>query len=154
MTSTLDYQSIVDQIVSDALASGLFESVNAHEPKSSPGHGLTCAVWLQRMDPIRASGLNSTSGRLEIRVRLYTSMLAEPQDMIDPYLAEAAQVLLTRYTGNFELDIANCRGIDLLGAYGVPMSYLAGYINQDSKLLRIVDITMPIILNDLWDQAP
>jgi hypothetical protein len=149
----VDTAGILDQIVSHALSSGWFERVNQHEPKSAPGNGLSCAVWLESIGPPRSgSGLSSTSGRLVFSVRLYTSMLADPADAIDPLLMSACDALLTAYSGDFELG-ATVRAIDLLGMSGDPLSARAGYLAQDNKLFRVLTITLPLIVNDLWAQV-
>ncbi len=152
LSSTVDFPAILDRVISHAAATGLFEAVNGHEPKSAPGSGLTAAAWVQAIEPVRTSGLASTSGRVELTVRLYTSMLAEPQDAIDPALLSACSVLLAAYSGDFELGGA-VRCIDLLGQAGVPLSAKAGYLNQDHQLYRVMDITLPILINDIWDQV-
>jgi hypothetical protein len=151
---TFDFPALLDAAVSKAQSLGLFEKVNGHEPKTAPGKGLQAAVWVQDLSPIQSSGLAATSGRVEISVRIYTNMLAEPQDGIDPRVLTAVAELIGAYTSDFEVgDLAGVRGIDLLGAYGTPLSAKAGYLNQDGKLYRVMTITLPVIVNDLWVQA-
>jgi hypothetical protein len=152
--SGVPVKGALDGIVSHALSLGLFERVNAHEPENAPGHGLTAAVWVQDIMPVPArSGLNSTSVRLAFTLRIYTSMLREPPDAIDPEVVAATDALMAAYTGDFELggEVAN---IDLLGAHGVPLRAQAGYLPIDGKLFRIMDITVPVVLNDVWGQTP
>lgn len=145
---------ILDGLVSHALASGLFERVNAHEPKSAPGNGLTAAVWADEIGPDPgSSGLAATSGVVTFLVRLYTSMLSEPQDAIDPLMLSAVDTLMTAYSGDFELSGA-ARCVDLLGQTGKTLSAKAGYLNQDSKVYRVMTITVPVIVSDVWDQSP
>lgn len=143
---TINFVTVQDKIVSHALAAGVFDRVNAHEPKIPPGAGITCAVWVERVEPA-TSGLNCTSARITFTVRLYTSMLAEPQDMIDPNLVGALDVLLTAYSGDFELD-GNVRNIELMS-----VTAQAGYVNQNDKLFRVYTITLPVIVNDVWNQV-
>jgi hypothetical protein len=150
----MDYGAIVDGLVSHALTTGQFERVNAHEPKNSPGNGLTAAVSLMSLGPARGqSGLVSTSPLLVCAVRLYTSMTYEPADMIDPNLMQAAQALFEAYSDDFTLD-GMVRNVDLLGMTGTPLSARAGYVEQSGKVFRIIDITIPMIINDVFDQAP
>lgn len=149
----LDIVTILDKVQSYAAATGFFDRVGTHEPKSAPGNGLTCAIWVQDIAPIRSSGLNSTSGRLAFNVRLYNSMLAEPQDQIDPNLMKALDALFTSYSGDFDLG-GNVRHVDLLGAYGQALSAQAGYMNQDGKVFRVFVITLPLIIDDIWAQLP
>ncbi|TDC63879.1 hypothetical protein E1258_09545 [Micromonospora sp. KC207] len=150
----LNTQPILDAVVSHALASGHFERVNAHEPTSAPGNGLSAAVWVDATEPARgASGLAATTARLTLNVRLYTSMLSEPADAIDPRLMAAHDALMTAYSADFTLgDLARC--VDLLGQSGVPLSSRAGYLQQDSRLLRVITITLPVLVNDVWEQTP
>lgn len=153
MTAEATVAAVLDGIVSPMLASGMFQRVNKHEPKSAPGSGLTAAVWLDAVGPaVSASGLSATSARLVFKIRLYTSMVSEPQDAIDPAMLTATVKLMALFSADFDLG-ASVRNIDLLGAFGIPMSSQAGYLNQDGKLMRIIDITLPLILNDLWSQS-
>jgi hypothetical protein len=150
---SLNTTAVLDSVVSHALALGIFEAVNVHEPKSAPGNGLWAAVWVQDIGPVPGgSGLGSTSARVEYTVRLYTNMLMEPQDAIDPALIGAVDTLMTAYSGDFDLN-ASVRCVDLLGQAGVPLSARAGYLTVDSKAYRIMDITLPLIINDAWSQA-
>lgn len=146
-------RDIIDAACSHALSLGEFDQVNGHEPKRAPGNGLSASVWAQSLRPIQArSGLASTSALLVLNIRAMTSMLAEPQDGIDPALVGAVDALLRAYSGDFELGglVAN---VDLLGAYGPGLSAEAGYLNQDQQLYRVVVITLPLVVNDLWSQA-
>jgi hypothetical protein len=140
-------------LVSHAQATGYFEQVIAHEPKSAPGPGVTCAIWRRRTDPIRSSGLASTSVRSEFTARLYTSMLSEPQDGIDITIDDAADALFAAYSGDFELG-GDARQVDLLGAYGTPLSLQFGYLDISGTKFRVGDITIPVIINDAWEQSP
>jgi hypothetical protein len=150
---SVDLGALIDAAVSHALATGLFETVNAHEPKSAPGYGLSAAVWVQKVTPVQSSGLQSSSARVELSVRLFTNMLTEPQDMIDPNMIDAVNTLFTSYAGDFDLGVAGVRHVDLLGAVGLPLEAQAGYVNQDGKLYRVMTITLPIVVNDVWDEV-
>ena len=154
MTTARD---LFDAVQSHALATGEFDTVNTHEPKSAPGNTITAAIWLQSIGPAtEGSGLASTTARIEFQVRLYTGFIAEPADMIDPNLLDASLVLMNSYSGDFALSIvtvADVRTIDLLGIYGNPLEATAGYLNQDGSIFRVMDITLPLIVNDLWTQT-
>lgn len=144
---------IFDAVVSDVQRSGYFDKVNTHEPKRGPRTGLTAAVWLQAINPVQlTSGLASTSAQLVFTLRMYQSMLKEPQDMIDPNMAKATSNLMRRYHDDFDFDGA-IRNIDLLGAFGVALSAISGYLEIDGKMYRIIDMTIPCIVNDVWPQV-
>jgi hypothetical protein len=150
---TLNLRTLRDALQSHALTSGWFDAVNGEEPKSPPGQGLTCAVWPQHLRPAAgASGLKSTSIRLAFTVRLYMGLGNEPGDAIDPYMIDACDDLMGAYSGDFTLD-GEVMEIDLLGTYGDALGLQAGYQRVESGTeFRVIDITVPLIVNDLWDQ--
>jgi hypothetical protein len=150
---TLQITSIFNAVASHAMASGCFDRVNQHEPKVAPGKGVTCAVWVDRLEPVKSSGLNSTTARVALMIRTYQTMLAEPRDSIDPAMIAAVDALMAAYSGDFELG-GLIRSVDLLGAYGAPLSAQAGYMEQDKRLYRVMTITLPLIVNDVWSQVP
>lgn len=151
-----DLNTLADQLVTavaDPVAQlGIFERVTRHEPKNAPGSGLTAAIWVQRIDPLGpGSGLDETSVKVEMNIRMSTNMLAEPQDEIDPKIMTAAFQLMGAYSGDFTLG-GLIRSVDLLGMYGTPMSAQAGYLTHDQKLYRIMTLIIPLIINDVFDQ--
>lgn len=145
-------QQVIEAVAGHALASGWFDKVNQHEPKSAPGNDLTAAVWVQALEPA-SSGLISTSVRFELSVRIYSSMLTEPQDSIDPRMMAAVWDLWAAYTGHFTLG-GLVESVDLLGKDGHPLSGEAGYLDQDGRLYRVFTLTLPVKINDAFDQAP
>lgn len=152
LEDTID--GVLDAIVSHAQETGYFSGVNAHEPKSTPPTELTCAIWLQRIRPIPArSGLNRTSGLVVFNSRLYIGMVQEPQDYIDPRMTKATSALMSAYSMGFTLGglISN---VDLLGAHGFPLESIAGYITVGTTKFRVMTITIPCVMNDLFTQAP
>lgn len=150
----INSQAIIDDLASHAMASGYFDRVNQHEPKNKPGRGLTCAIWIDRIEPARgASGLVSTTARVVFNVRVYTNMLQNPQDAIDPNVMVATDALFEAYSGDFTLS-GDAAYIDLMGAtQGHPLFSQSGYINIDNMVYRVMTITVPVIVNDAWPQA-
>ncbi|MFF7734263.1 hypothetical protein [Streptomyces sp. NPDC007984] len=150
----LDSQGIVDRLASHAMSLGIFDRVNTHEPKNAPGRGLSCAIWVQRIDPAGTlSGLSSTTGRITFNVRCYTNMLQQPEDAIDPNLLRAVDALISAYSGDFTLG-GTVRNVDLLGMGGSGGLYVeAGYLNMNERIYRLMTLWVPILVNDLWDQA-
>jgi hypothetical protein len=148
----LDIRTVFSAAESHALASGFFAAVNGHEPKSPPSSGITCAMWVEQIGPARGgSGLNSTSTRLALYVRLYTPLWQQEPDTIDPALMEALDWLMAAYSGDFTLG-GLVRQVDLLGTYGDPLSARAGYLSEGGAEYRVMTITLPLIVNDLWNQ--
>lgn len=148
-------QDLIDRLASHAMALGVFDRVNQHEPKNKPGRGLTCAVWIDRIEPARGrSGLAATDARVVFNVRVYTNMIQAPQDAIDPQVMIATDLLFEAYTGDFQLG-DDSRFIDVLGmTQGHPLFSQSGYINIDNFVYRVMTITVPVIVENAWTQAP
>jgi hypothetical protein len=137
-----------------AAATGQFRRVNTHEPKSAPGSGLTCALWIQEISPFPpGSGLNSTSGYVVLYARIYGNMLTKPEDNLDPQLMSASTALLGAYSADYTLG-GTVRNVDLLGEGGQQLRAQAGYETIGSTTYRIMTITLPCVINDAWTQVP
>lgn len=151
---SLDTTAILDAIVSHALTLGVFETVNAHEVVNAPGHGLHAEIWADSIAPVpAASGLHITSGRAVWTVRIRGNADSQPRDAIDPNMMDAVDALLAAYSSDFTLG-GLVRNVDLLGQAGTPLSARAGYLRQDGVVYRIYDITLPVVINDVWEQVP
>lgn len=150
---SIGISALIDALTSHGAAAGYFDSVQGHEPKSAPGTGLTYAVFLSALAPVAAaSGLAATSARVELTGRIYKPFMSQPEDLIDPNVTDAADALMTAYSGDFDLG-GHARNVDLLGAHGTPLSARAGYQTIDKTVFRVLDITIPIIVSDAWTQG-
>lgn len=143
---------ILSAVASHASASGHFERVNQHEVANAPGHGITVEIWVQRIGPVRSSGLASTSALLLLNVRLRMPATV-PDDYIDPAMTIAASDLIGAYSGDFELG-GLARDVDLLGENGTPLRAVAGWLEQDGTTFRVYTLDLPVVVNDLWAQSP
>ena len=151
--ASLNASILTNAMASHAAALGVFDFVNVHEPKSGPvGTGVGCAIWVQDMLPA-SSGLAATSFRLTFNVRLYSSALQEPMDAIDPNILDAADLLLSDYIGNFTLG-GLIREVDVRGIDGPPLRVDAGYLTQDGQIYRVITISVPLVINDLYAENP
>ncbi|MFJ8784960.1 hypothetical protein [Streptomyces sp. NPDC102476] len=149
----LDIRTILSAVESHALASGHFAQVNGHEPMSPPTSGITAAVWVEQIGPARGgSGLRSSTARLVLFVRLYSSLVQQEPDAIDPDMMTGLDTLMAAYSGDFTLgDLV--QEVDLLGIYGDPLSARAGYLAEGGSDYRVLTITLPLIVSDLWEQV-
>jgi hypothetical protein len=152
MTYNLDSQGLVDNVVSLVMVTGQFEKVNAHEPKSPPGNGLTAAVWFQSVNgSSRISGMNATAANVGITVRIYQNGLMQPADLIDPVVMNATDAIFAALNGDTTMDEA-VFSIDVLGIDGRMVTAKAGWVEIGGKLFRIMDITVPILVDAVWTQ--
>lgn len=67
-------------------------------------------------------------------------------------MIKALDALMTAYTGDFTLG-NTIRGVDCLGTYGEGLRALGAYMRVDSQTYRVIDLTIPLIANDVWAQA-
>lgn len=152
----LDFTALIGAVESHAQQLGVFDQVNGHEPVSgaTPGNGITFAVWYQHIGPDpTASGLSATSALVTMQARLYTPANQQPYDAIDPAVASATTLLMAALSADFDLG-GLVRNIDLLGSTGTGLSAEAGYVTTpDNTQLRVMTVTIPCIVNDVWLQA-
>lgn len=161
LATEFDPQAIIDRVASLGLGLGYFERVASPEPKAAPvTTGLTAAVWADYLGPNQTGhGLDSTQGLLVLKWRTYSTLLAEPEDGIDPALLRAAHALQGALSRNFSLDILDTDGdqaafVDLLGMSRSRLESRAGYLPQGDQTFRVMTTDIPIIIDDLWLQAP
>lgn len=146
--------TFVDNVASHAASLGIFRQVSFHEPKSPPGSGLRYSVWVQLMEPIGpASGLAIGSGYVVVTGRIYSNMLQKPEDDIDPAILRVATTLIKAYAGDFNFG-GTARNVDVFGMYGEKLRARAGYVTVGGGMYRVMDITLPVIFNDMWDLTP
>lgn len=144
--------AVYSSAVSAAKKLGCFAEVIQHEPKAAPP-SKACAVWTQSLTPVAAvSGLAATSGRLELRARIYLDFLGKPEDKIDPELVRLTSLLLGAYSGGFTFG-GTVMEIDLLGGHGESLSATAGFIHHDGHVFRVMEISLPVIIDNLWTQV-
>ena len=149
-----DFQGLLDAVASYALQTGEFENVITHEPKSPPGNGVNCSIWITEAAPLAAaSGLSAVSGLITVALRPQMPFLQEPADTIDPLIMRAVGALMTKFAGGFTLG-SIVRNVDLLGQHSPGQRATAGYINQNGTVYRVMDVSLPLVVNDLFPEAP
>jgi hypothetical protein len=137
---------------SSATPSGSASSTRC-SPTSRRRRRATVSIWLASLNPIaEVSGLAATSLRLELSIRIYENFKSQPEDEIDKRLLDATSKLMEAYTGDFQLG-GTVMDVDLLGAHGDPLGAEGGYLSQDSSLFRVVVMTLPIIISDVYTQT-
>jgi hypothetical protein len=154
MTDADDFLTpILNAVNGHAQQSGRFGRVYGMEPKAAPGPALSWASWVDALGPPPVgSGLKTTSGLLVLNGRIYMSALTEPQDGIDPAMTSACADMIRRLSADLTLG-GLVRNIVLLpGTYGAALSARAGFLSQDSTMMRVYTLTIPVIINDLWEQ--
>ncbi len=150
----LETRRYMDALISHAMASGHFSAVNSTDIGSVPtNEGISAVVWPRSGSPIPGrSGLASTSVLIPFMVRLFHASAVDPLREIDPRMIDATDALLNAYSGDFTLG-GIVAEVDLLGQYSDGLSWDSGWVDMgDDGKFRIVDITVPLVINDVWTQ--
>lgn len=146
--------ALFSALVSTGKQIGTFRSsVIQHEPLSAPVTVPALALWWTSIAPARgASGLAATSARVEFGGRIYAGRLTKPEDNVDPALVTYTSQVIAAFSGGFTLN-GEVMEVDLLGAYGAPLSAEAGYLEQDSSPFRVAQLVVPVIADGIWTQG-
>jgi hypothetical protein len=151
ITSANDFPSIFAVLVTHAQELGIFEVVYQGEPKMAPTNGLTIALYVggtgdQGFSVVaRRSGLATVAKRIVITARIHLPMLHEPTSEIESTILGAAEQYIDSLIGDYMLG-STVDFLDIFGAYGAAVSGLPGYITIDSKIFRVMSITIPVVL--------
>ena len=149
---TFDPTAIMSKLVTIAQASGRFFKVNEFEPRGQPSNGLTLSLISGPKVPIQSSGLTKASIRWQIDGRVYSPMRPEPKD-VDAKLTAAAAGYMEALCGQYTLGgLVRC--IDVFGSDGEGLNSTPGYLEQDSKLYRVEQIMIPLLINEAWTLTP
>ena len=150
----LDLTTYRSVALSHAQGLGLFEQVLGHEPVSAPGSGLIYALWVARIGTVPAgSGLAAGTGRLELTGRVFMPADTQPEDDVDLAVTSAVDQLMAAYSGDFEFG-GSVRNVDIFGAHGTGLQAVFGYARFDSTTYRVATLTLPLVINDVWTEAP
>lgn len=150
----LSTQAYMDALISHASSTGYFSAVNGVDIGSTPDNsGLTGVLYVQGVRPIPAgSGLNTTSVVVTFTLRLIRAMNSDPYGSIDADMVEAMDALINAYSGDFTLG-GVISYIDLLGEHGTQLESDSGFLKlNEDQTFRIIDITIPCVVHDVWTQ--
>jgi hypothetical protein len=145
---------VIKELKNYAQTLGIFDNVLTHEPLSAPAVSSTVyAMWLMGYGHAPGvSGLQSVSTRLEVQGRIYISALKQPMDNIDGQLLALASAVYDSYCTGFTFG-GLVKQVDIFGENGNPLAVTFGHITQDSKLFRVADVVIPLIMNDQHDEV-
>lgn len=146
----LQVEEITAKCVSFVQQLAEVESVNDGDIRHMASGGLRAALFFSDMLPIPVvSGMGAVSVRLEYKIRLYGRLQSEPSDAVDPEMTRAVDAICNAFASQFTLE-GVVRNVDVLGANGEAMRARSGYLDIEAQTCRVVDITIPLICNDVW----
>ena len=125
----------------------LFQGVDTHEPENAPGNRLFCSIVLGPLRAVMESGLASVSGEITFVFHVWSAAMQRPLDDIDPEVLAAVAALMGALAGEFTLG-GTVRNIRLLS-----MSAQPGYVDFQGKQFRVMQLTVPIVINDMFGEV-
>lgn len=153
-----DYGQLLTDITDYCGRTGLFDSVQAFELDGNIGQ-FVAAVFPAgpAMEPVEGlSGVNVTSLRVTFVIRLYLAVSQQTPDVVDPKMMHATSTLMQRFSEGFTFT-ETIYAVDILGEQGVKLTAHAGYMKvgspEGTSLYRIMDITVPLLLANVWQQV-
>ena len=150
---TLQADQILAALKDHAMQQG-FETVYTHETKSPAGPGVHCEIVASGFElNAGRSGLDTTSVRLQFRVRLKTTWTQKPADDVDSRLLKALDPLMSSYIAGFTLGGLTAAVAILGDAGGQPIVGQFGYIDQGGVTFRTIEFPLPLLVDDLWTEA-
>lgn len=144
-------RGVLATVLDKVASTGKFETVLGYEPLSAPTESLTAAVFVaDAFGPIpESSGLSSADARLVIMVRIMRKALTEPVSDVDLDAVDAADAVLDSLAGGYTLG-STARAVDLLGESGQGIEVNPGWATIDKTIFRLMDITVPVMINNVW----
>lgn len=157
-TPVFDYAQFQADIIAVVARLKLVDSVQSFELDGNIGQ-FVAAVFPHpnAITPLpELSGQDVTSVRVAFIIRLYLAVSQQTPDVIDPAVLNATALIMQQFNAGFTFQ-ETVFEVDLLGAYGMALDAHASYLKVGgpggSSLYRTMDITVPVILADIWDQA-
>lgn len=139
-----DARTTLTLMESYLLKTGMFTHVQIGEPKQPP-QGITAAVY---MAAINTASLSFTAAQEVhvVAVRLYHWQDADPLEVPSLSLDDVLLQLEEALHGDFSLS-ATIRDIDFNGVLGAPYDAVFGYLELSGVHYRVVDVTIPLIVD-------
>ena len=141
-------KSTMESILSKVKASGFVGFAQIGEPKSPMpinGNKLSAAVIFVDSTVVE-NVLNAPVEMHTVMIRLYGDWLDEPREGAELLLADAASELMARVAGDYDLG-STIRNVSF-GQYGQSIGAESGQILMSDKWYKIIDITIPCIVDD------
>lgn len=146
----LQTKAVRNALASRVAKAGGFKRVMLSEPTGSPGIGMSCAIWCSSFRTIPAlSGYNRTTSFFIFTLQIYYPASIEPTDDIDVKLSDAVDKVMGDILEDLTLGDESW-GVDVMSQYGIVFGGNYGYVTIDTKMFRIVTISVPVLVQDTW----
>jgi hypothetical protein len=132
-------------------ALGGIERVQEFDPTNAPGKGITACLVAMSGDPRPPTGLAASALKLVWTVR-FLMPPSQPLGSVDPKLMGKAGNLITRLAADLTLG-GLARVIDLRGMAGTSIEVRFGWVEIGGTLYRLLDVIVPLIINDVFPES-
>ena len=140
-----DITSTLRKVESFLAGSGYFTDTGIGEPASPPDQ-LAAFLW---MTSVSTPEVPLDGGDVQIQVvtlRIYQPAFESPPEDIEIELSNTLSQLLSDILGDADLG-ASIRHVDAGGIYGNNLSAEWGHLDQNGRIYRIVDLTLPLVVD-------
>jgi len=151
--AALNIRAILARLTTYAETLGIFDAVFiGNSPTTLPASGLACAISVTSLTPsVAFSGLSSTSCVLTCNVRIYKNKMTAPIDLVDVAVWDAAEKMYGQLHTSVGLS-GDAVVTDIFQIERIEMTAISGFVPGDSGFYQVVDLTVPIIFEDVWVQ--
>ena len=139
-------KSTIEAISSFLQAGGYIEKEGVGEPKSPPAEELSASVFMDSVGVVELT-LGTTIEIHTVNIRLYMKMLQEPTEQVEYKLAEVVSDIGSDLLGDYDLG-ATIRNVDAGGSKGSAMRAQWGYLDLGGTMFRVVDLFVPLLVDD------
>lgn len=146
----LGFETILNKVRSHADSLGVFDSVQTYESVLGPDNSVNCNIWLNDITTI-PGGLDQTSVCMTFNVSIMSPLLSEPYEETDNRMMAALDALMIAYNGDITFD-DTIRCIDILGHESEGITVTAGYAAIDSTKYRVLMVSLPLLVDGVWEQ--
>lgn len=139
-----DITTTINLVVSFLQKRGEYSFVQIGEPKSPPRGDLAAAVFVSDASVVGVT-LQTTIEIHELTIRLYRNMMEEPEEDNELRISQAVTGIVSDLLGDYDLG-ASVRNI-AVGEYGRTISATYGYLDVGGTMYRMVDISVPLVVD-------
>lgn len=158
---TLDIPGLLTAVCDAAQKTGHISTVDPHEPREAPNSDLHAGFWWLSTRPAggRVSGIAGAATVVTLMGRLYVPAgdgTNLPYDDVDLKLMVAIDRLFAAWIGDFTLG-GRVRNVDVFGEVSPGLGADGGYVafgGGNGKKFRVATITLPLIVNDQYEEVP
>lgn len=146
------YETVLDALTDHAERLGVFDIVMEGDPVGLPGDQMVLSWNADSGRPERTmSGLAATSILLTVIGRTFISNKVSPMAGLERKLLVVVDTVMESFHAQIQLGETDMH-VDVLGQSGVDLRWQAGFVPVDDELYRVVDITIPVIITDMYAQ--